>query len=144
MRHQQSRNLFFLSYSTLTLFLLAIPAGATPPTQLILERNSQPNLASDIKGAIDLTIVPGIDDARVTVNVDGQTIADGLRSPWHIPVDFGPLAVEHKIAVTAIGADHQRVQWQTTINRGQRTLRVKIEPVDVANRLFDPCLRNRL
>jgi VWFA-related protein len=137
MRHQQSRNLFFLSYTALTLFLITLPAGAAPPAQLILERDSQPNLADDIKGAIDLTIVPGIDDARVTVKVDGQTIADGLRSPWHVPIDFGSLAVEHKIVITAIGADRQRVQWQTTINRGQRTLRVKIEPVDAANRIFE-------
>jgi VWFA-related protein len=137
MRHQQSRNLLFLSYAALTLFLITFPAGATPPTQLILARDGQPNLADEVKGEIDLTIVPGIDDASVTVSVDGQTIAGALRSPWHIPVDFGPLPVEHKIVVTATGADHQRVQWQTTINKGQRTLRVKIEPVDAANRIFE-------
>lgn len=137
MRQPQSSNLFLLSYATLTLLLLALPAGATIPTQLILQRDGQSDVAAEVKGTVDLTIVPGLDDARITVSVDGQTIADGLRSPWHVPVDFGPLAVEHKIVITATTADRQRVQWQTTINRGQRTLRVKIEPVDVANRVFE-------
>jgi VWFA-related protein len=84
-----------------------------------------------------LTIVPGIDDARVTVSLDGQKLVDGLRSPWHIPVDFGSLSVQHKIVITAVGAGHQRVQWHTTINKGRQTLGVKIEPVDVANRIFE-------
>ncbi|MEA2166555.1 MAG: Ca-activated chloride channel [Thermoanaerobaculia bacterium] len=137
MRHPQSRNLFLLSYTTLTLFLLALPAGATTPTQLILQRDGQSDVANAIKGPVDLTIVPGIDDARVTVSVDGQMIADGLRSPWHVPVDFGPLAVEHKIVITATTADHRRVQWQTTINKGQRSLRVRIGPVDVASGVFE-------
>jgi VWFA-related protein len=137
MRHLQSRKLSFLSRITLTLLLLATAARAAAPTQLILQRDGQANLTEDIKGPIDLTIVPGIDDARVTVSVDGQRIADGLRSPWHIPVDFGPQPVQHKIIITATGADRQRVQWQTTVNKGRQTLGVRIEPVDVANRIFE-------
>src|SRR5258706_458158 len=132
MRHQQSRSPL-LKAITLTL-LLAATAGAAP-TQLIVDRDSAP--AGDVKGAVDLTIVPGFDDARVTVTVDGQKIVDGLRAPWRVPIDFGPLPVEHKIVVTATGADHKRVQWQTTINKGHQTLRMKIEPVDVANRMFE-------
>src|SRR5207302_5757544 len=92
---------------------------------------------ADINGPIDLTIVPDFDDARVTVTVDGQKIVDGLRSPWHVPVDFGPLPVEHKIVVTAISADRKRVQWQTTINKGHQTLDVKIAPIDAANGIFE-------
>ena len=137
MRHLQSRKLFYLSYTALTFFLVATSARAAAPTQLILQRSSQTNLRDNIKGSVDLTIVPGIDDARVTVSVDGQKIADGLRSPWHIPVDFGPLPVQHKIVITAVGAGRQRVQWQTMINKGRQTLGVKIEPVDVANRVFE-------
>jgi VWFA-related protein len=129
--------LFSLSYTTLTLLLLATSARAAAPTQLILQRDNQTNLAEEIKGPIDLTIIPGIDDARVTVSMDGQKIVEGLRSPWHIPVDFGPLPVQHKIVITAVGAGRQRVQWQTTINKGRQTLGVKIEPVDVANRIFE-------
>jgi Ca-activated chloride channel family protein len=136
MRHLQSRKLFFLS-STLSLLLLSTAARAAAPTQLILQRDGQANLTENIKGPIDLTIVPGIDDARVTVSLDGQKIVDGLRSPWHIPVDFGPMPVQHKIVIMATGADRQRVQWQTTVNKGRQTLGVRIKPVDVANRIFE-------
>ena len=137
MRYQQSRKLFFLSQATIALFLLATPARATALRQLILARDTQPNIAEDVKGLVDLTIVPGFDDARVAVTVDGQKIAEALRQPWHLPVDFGPLAVEHKIVVTVFAETHRRLEWQTTINKGSRTLRVRIEPVDAANRVFE-------
>ncbi|MEA2237463.1 MAG: Ca-activated chloride channel [Thermoanaerobaculia bacterium] len=137
MRYQQSRKLFFLSLVPIALFLLATAARAATPTQLILARDSQRDLAEDVKGLVDLTIVPGFDDARVAVTVDGQKIAEALRQPWHLPVDFGPLPVEHKIVVTLFAEDRRRLQWQTTINKGSRTLRVRIEPVDAANRLFE-------
>jgi len=131
MRHPQSSSPLFAV--TFTLFLTATANAA--PTQLILGRDTAP--PTDIKGPVDLTIVPDFDDARVTVTIDGQKIVEALRSPWHIPVDFGPLPVEHKIVVTATSADQKRVQWQTTINKGHDFLRVKIEPVDTANRIFD-------
>jgi Ca-activated chloride channel homolog len=118
----------------IALLLLATTAAAAP-AQLILGRDTTP--PADIKGPIDLTIVPDFDDARITVTVDGQKIVDGLRSPWHVAVDFGPQPVEHKIVVTATGADRKRIQWQTTINKGHQTLDVKIEPVDTANRIFE-------
>jgi VWFA-related protein len=132
MKHRQSRS---ASLQTFALTLLLASTAAAAPIQLVLGRDTP--TAGNIKGTVDLTIVPGFDDARVTVAIDGQTIADGLRSPWRVPVDFGPLPVEHKIVVTVLGADRQRVQWQTTINKGHRTLRVKIEPVDAANRIFE-------
>jgi Ca-activated chloride channel family protein len=119
----------------LTLTLLYAGTAAAAPDQLILGRDTAP--AADIKGPIDLTIVPELDDARVTVTVDGQKIVDALRSPWHLAVDFGPVAVEHKIVVTATSADHKRIQWQTTINQGHQTLGVKITPVDAANGIFE-------
>src|SRR5260370_22390609 len=108
MKPPQSRNV------EIVVTLLLAPPAAAAPDQLILGRDTAP--PADIKGPIDLTIVPDFDDARVTVTVDGQKIVDGLRSPWHVPVDFGPLPVEHKIVVTATGADRKRIQWQTTIN----------------------------
>jgi Ca-activated chloride channel homolog len=133
MRHQQNRSTPFLSCLTLAL-LFATSALATP-TQLLLGRDTAP--PADVKGAVDLTIVPDFDDARVSITVDGQKIVESLRSPWHVPIDFGPLPVEHKIVVVATNADGKRVQWQTTINKGHQTLRVKIEPVDAANRIFE-------
>ena len=129
MRHLQSRSTFFL------LALLVAATADAAPIQLIVGRHSAP--ATDVKGTVDLTIAPDFEDARVTVTVDGQKIVEGLRAPWHVPVDFGPLPVEHKIVITALGADRKRVQWQTTINKGRQTLRVKIEPVDAANRVFE-------
>ena len=133
MRHQPSRNAHLLPGIALSLLLAA--TGSATPTQLILGRDTAP--PADVKGAVDLTIVPDFDDARVTITVDGQKIVEALRSPWHVAVDFGALPVEHKIVVIATNADGKRVQWQTTINKGHQTLRVKIEPVDVANRIFE-------
>ncbi len=133
MRHRPSRRTHVLRILPLV-FFVAAAANATPSNQLILSRGNEP--ANDIKGTVDLTIVPGLDDARVTVVVDGQKIAEGLRAPWHVPVDFGPSLVEHRIIVTATGAGRKLVQWQTTINKGHQTLRVKIEAVDLANGVF--------
>ncbi len=133
MSHRQSRRPGFLSTLILTLLLAAIANAA--PTQLVVSRDTTP--PGEIKGTVDLTILPGFDDARVTVTVDGQKIVEGLRAPWRIPIDFGPLPVEHKIVVTELGDDHRRVQWQTTINKGHQTLRVTIDPVDAANRTFE-------
>jgi Ca-activated chloride channel family protein len=132
MRHHLSSSTHLSLAITLTLLLATTAAAA--PTQLILGRDTAP--PADIKGPIDLTIVPGFDDARVTVMVDGQKIVEALRSPWHVAVDFGPQPVEHKIVVTAT-ADQKRIQWQTTINKGHQTLGVKIEPVDTANCIFE-------
>jgi Ca-activated chloride channel family protein len=133
MRHPLSSNTHLSLAITLT-FLLAGTATAAPD-QLILGRDTAP--PADIKGPIDLTIVPDFDDARVTVTVDGQKIVEGLRSPWHVPVDFGALPVEHKIVVTAVGAGRKRIQWQTTINKGHQTLDVKIAPIDATNGIFE-------
>jgi Ca-activated chloride channel family protein len=132
MKHQQSRNTHLPLAITLTLLLATTAAAA--PDQLILGRDTAP--PADIKGPIDLTIVPGFDDARVTVTVDGQKIVEALRAPWHVAVDFGPQPVEHKIVVMAT-VDQKRIQWQTTINKGHQTLGVKIVPVDAENRLFE-------
>jgi Ca-activated chloride channel family protein len=133
MRHHPGSNSHLSLAITFTLLLASTAAAA--PEQLILGRDTAP--PADIKGPIDLTIVPDFDDARVTVTVDGQKIVEALRAPWHVAVDFGPVAVEHKIAVTATGADRKRIQWQTTINKGHQTLDVKIAPIDAANRIFE-------
>ncbi|MGH9419731.1 MAG: VWA domain-containing protein [Thermoanaerobaculia bacterium] len=130
---QQSRSARLLPALTFSLLLAATTSAA--PIQLILDRENAP--PSDIKGTVDLTIVPEFDDARVTVSVDGQKIVEGLRAPWHVPIDFGPKPVEHKIVVSALSADGKHVQWQTTINKGRQTLRVKLTPVDLANRVFE-------
>ena len=90
-----------------------------------------------ISGVVDLTVSPGFDGARVTVIVDGQKLTDGLRSPYHVTVDFGPTVVEHKISVIAYSGERKRVQWHDTINQGHLPLTIKLTPIDVTNRVFE-------
>jgi Ca-activated chloride channel family protein len=116
------------------LSLLATVSQAT--TQLILSRDAAGSTA-EYKGIVELTVNPGFDDAKVTITVDGQKLADNLRSPYRVTVDFGPQAVEHKIWVTALTADKKRVQWSETINRGLLPLSVKVKAVDAANGVFE-------
>jgi Ca-activated chloride channel homolog len=104
-------------------------------TQLLLTRDSKPQ--GEIKGVVDLTVSPGFDDARVTVLVDGQKLAEGVRSPYHVTVDFGANALEHKITVVATASGNKRVQWSETINRGHLPLSITVSPVDLQNRVFE-------
>jgi Ca-activated chloride channel family protein len=121
----------------LCIFLASIAAaGNAATTQLFLTRESQA-ATSDLTGVVDLTINPGFDDGRVTITVDGQKIAEGLRAPYRVTVDFGPSPVEHKITVVALSAEKRRVQWHTTINRGLLPLTVRLTPVDLGNRIFE-------
>jgi VWFA-related protein len=86
---------------------------------------------------IELTVNPGFDEARVSISVDGQKIADALQAPYKLIVDFGPTAVEHRIGVTATGANKRRVQWHETVNRGHLPLSVKVRPIDLNTHLFE-------
>lgn len=124
MRFQQHRSNRIAFLASLAL-LLASPLSAAT-AQLILSRDAQP--PAEVKGVVDVTVVPGFDDARVTIVVDGQQIANGLRTPWHLPIDFGAEPVEHHIAVTAENGS-RRVRWSTTINKGHELLTVKLAPV---------------
>jgi len=120
---------------TLLLALAFAASAAAATTQLILSRDTQ--LSTELTGVVDLAVNPGFDDGRVSITVDGQKIAEGLRSPYRLTVDFGPSPIEHKIGVTALTSDKKRVQWQTTINRGLLPLTLKLNPVDLDNRIFD-------
>ena len=119
----------------LTYITLLSAAYGAEPRQLVLSRDSKPD--GDVKGVVDMVISPGFDDARVSVAVDGHKIADGVLAPFHIPIDFGAQALEHRITVTAVTADKRRVQWQTTINKGHLPLAVMVKPADFANRVFE-------
>jgi Ca-activated chloride channel family protein len=123
--------------SVLILLTIAIaaPTLAGVPQQLILSRDSQPQ--SEIKGVFDVVISPGFDDAKVSVTLDGQKIAESVLAPYHIQIDFGVLPLEHKVVVTAVTSDRKRSQWQTTLNQGRQPLTIKVEPSDFANRVFD-------
>ena len=127
------RSLHFLA-STIFAGLLGASAEAST-TQLVLSRDARPE--GMISGVVDLTVSPGFDGARVTVVVDGQKLTDGLRSPYHVTVDFGPTVVEHKISVIAYSGERKRVQWHDTINQGHLPLTIKLTPIDVTNRVFE-------
>ena len=122
----RSRDLFLLEAAIL--LAIGITTRLDAATQVVLSRDSQP--AGEITGVVDLAVRPGFDDGKVTITVDGQKIADGLRSPYRVTVDFGPSPVEHKIGITALTAQKRRVQWSTTLNRGFRALTVKVSPVE--------------
>jgi VWFA-related protein len=114
---------------------IVFPVLAAAPQQIVLSRDSQPQ--GEVKGVVDVVVSPGFDDARVSIALDGQKIADGVLAPYHIPVDFGLFPVEHKVTVTALTADRKRVQWQTTLNQGHQPLTIKVTPADFASRVFE-------
>ncbi len=124
----------FLLAVTVAAFLIAPAARAT--TQLLLTRGDQID-SSEYKGVVELMVNPGVDDSKVSITVDGQRIADSLLSPYKVIVDFGATAVEHKIGITVVTPKKKRIAWQATINRGHLPLTVKVQPVDLANRLFE-------
>lgn len=120
----------------LSTVLLAAASQAT--TQLLLSRDAaSSNNITEYKGVVELTVNPGFDDAKVTILLDGQKLAENLRSPYRVTVDFGPQAVEHKIWVQALTADKKRVQWSETINRGLLPLSVKVQAIDAAHGVFE-------
>ncbi|HXG59694.1 MAG TPA: VWA domain-containing protein [Thermoanaerobaculia bacterium] len=115
--------------------LLPLPGHAT--AQLLLSRDQRVE-AREYAGVVELTIHPGFDDARVTVMIDGSTIAEGLMAPHRILVDLGPRPIQHRITVTAWTPNRKkRVQWHETINRGMLPLSVKLRPVDMTTGVFE-------
>lgn len=118
-----------------TLFSLVLTLALRANTQVILSRNAQ-NDRGELKGIVDLTVDPGFDDARVSIVLDGQKIADSLHSPYKATVDFGSVPIEHRIAVT-VWSGSKRIEWHETVNRGHQPLSVKVKPVDLAGRIFE-------
>jgi len=130
-QHTSSR---FAALLAATILLTSTTAFATG--SLLLSRDGELP-AGEIKGIVDLSVSVPFDAARVTITVDGQKIAESLPSPYRVTVDFGPNAVEHKIVVSALTADKHRLQWSQTINRGHRSLAVKLKAVDPTNGVFE-------
>ncbi|HEX8408697.1 MAG TPA: VWA domain-containing protein [Thermoanaerobaculia bacterium] len=113
-----------------SLLSLLIASAAFANTQLVLERGVHVEHAAEYTGVVDLAIVPGFDNAKVTVAVDGQKIATNLLPPYHVNVDFGPTAIEHKITITATSPRGKRAQWSETINRGNLPLSVAVKQLE--------------
>ena len=113
-----------------SLLSLLITATATASTQLVLTRGGQNDHNAEYSGVVDLVVDPGIENAKVTVTVDGQKLATNLLAPYRLTVDFGPTPVQHKITVTATSTRGKRVQWTETINRGNLPLSVRLRQID--------------
>ena len=123
--------------AAVTLLSLLLATEAAANTQIVLERGATRNPDALYAGVVDLAINPGFDNARVTVIVDGHKIAEGIKAPYHVAVDFGPAAVQHKITIIATAPNGKRAQWSDTINRGFLPLSLKVKPVDQAAGLFE-------
>src|SRR5215831_13014263 len=122
-----------LSVTLALVFNTFLTLSAAAATRLVLSRDGDADRATDYRGIVDVSVNPGVDDAHVSIAVDGQKLADGLRSPYKVTVDFGPTAVEHRITVTAWTKEKRRIQWHETINRGKLPLAVKLKAVDLAS-----------
>ena len=120
----------------LAILINSLAAAAHGNTQLVLSRGEQLP-SSEYKGVIELTVNPGFDEARVSISVDGQRIADTLQAPYKVTFDFGPTAMEHKISVSAVGPNKRRVQWVEMVNRGHLPLSVKVKPIDLIAHEFE-------
>lgn len=129
-----TRNSALLLSSLLSL-LLTNSAAAT--TQIVLQRGTAVDQPGQYHGVVDLAIDPGFDNAKVTVTVDGQKVADGLMSPYHVVVDLGATPLQHRITITAKGANGKRAQWTETINRGLLPLTLRVKAIDAAAGLFE-------
>lgn len=105
-------------------------------TQLTLARDRRP-APGDYKGVVELTVNPGVPDAKVSILVDGQKLAEGLRLPYRVTVDFGATAIEHRITIVAVTPNKKRIQWHETINAGNLSLQINLRPEDMATRSFE-------
>ncbi len=120
-----------------SILAVAFATVAAAGSQIVLERGKQTELAGEYSGVIDLAIDPGVENAKVAVLVDGQKVAAELLSPYHLVVDFGPTAIQHKITVQVTTPSGKRIQWHETINRGYLPLSINVKPVDLDARLFE-------
>lgn len=125
------------SNAVLLFIIILVVASPVAADQLVLAREGRSEHAGQYKGVVDLIIVPGIENAKVSVEVDGQKIAEGLLPPWHLKVDFGPMPIQHRITVTATGARGRTARWTETVNEGNLPLGLKVKLVDAASRLFE-------
>ncbi|HEV7237770.1 MAG TPA: VWA domain-containing protein [Thermoanaerobaculia bacterium] len=124
---KQQRNSVLTLSAILTLLITTQAAAAT---QLLLKRGDHNHPATEYTGIVDLLIDPEIENAKVTVTVDGQKVATNLLAPYRVSVDFGLMPVQHKITITATAAKGKRTQWTETINQGNLPLAVKLRQID--------------
>jgi VWFA-related protein len=132
--NEARRNSAVLLTSVLTIILATNAAAAT---QIVLKRGGLTDQPGQYSGVVDLAIDPGFDNAKVTVTVDGQKVAEGLMSPYHVVVDLGPAPLEHRITVSAKGPNGKHARWTETINRGLLPLALRVQAVDTTAGIFE-------
>ncbi|MFL6246145.1 MAG: VWA domain-containing protein [Thermoanaerobaculia bacterium] len=120
-----------------SLFTLFLTTNAAAATQILLQRGGLTDQPGQYSGVVDLAIDPGFDNAKVTVTVDGQKVADGLMSPYHVVVDLGPMPLEHRITISAKGTNGKHARWTETINRGLLPLALRVKAVDTSAGIFE-------
>ena len=96
---RSTRSKHFLPLLVLVMSVAPLHAA----TQIVLARDAHP--AGEFRGVVDVAVSPGIDNASVTITVDGQKLVDGLHAPYHVAIDLGPNVVEHKIGVSVFAPD---------------------------------------
>jgi Ca-activated chloride channel family protein len=111
-------------------------AGAADSSQLLLDRDAT-ELRDELKGIVEVVVKPPFENARVSIAVDGQQVTESLRSPYHLRIDLGAAAVEHRLTITAFTPDWKKVQWHQTINQGLRPLTVRLRRIDAAQQLYE-------
>lgn len=119
------------------LLSLLLTTSAVAATQIVLQRGGLTDQPGQYSGVVDLAIDPGFDNARVSVTVDGQKVAEGLMSPYHVVVDLGPVPLEHRITISAKGANGKHARWTETINRGLLPLALRVKAVDTSTGIFE-------
>lgn len=135
-QHPEARRRSGLLLISLLLNLpLLLPAHAA--TQILLQRGGLTDQPGQYSGVVDLTIDPGFDNAKVTVTVDGQKVADNLMSPYHVVVDLGAMPLEHRITVNVKGPNGKHARWTETINRGLLPLALRVNAIDTTTGIFE-------
>ena len=117
--------------------LILSPAVRAADSSLLLLDRETTEIRQDLKGIVEVVVKPPFENARVSIAVDGQPVTEALRSPYHLRIDLGPVAVEHRLTITAFTPDWKKVQWHQTINQGLRPLTVRLRRIDAAQRLYE-------
>jgi Ca-activated chloride channel homolog len=122
------------------IFLIAslAPFAAVQAAPQLFINQSPVSAERAYHGTVELAVVPPFEDARISVAIDGQYVAEALRRPYRVGVDLGPAAVEHRIEIFSTTPDgSRRHRWHTIINPGSLPLSIKVRPSEGDPRLFE-------
>lgn len=111
----------------LFLALSPLPALAAPQ-RLILDRNTPPAI-KDLKGPLEIVVVPPFEGALISVKINGQQVVSNVAPPYQIELDLGSTPVEQRFEIRAVSRDQKRkTSWIQTFNQGQSFLSVALRP----------------